>query len=389
MKVSIIRCQSYDRGEVRQKVQEAVAPFGGFAAFVRPGEKVLVKPNLLVAAAPDKAVTTHPEVVRAVVEGCQAAGAEVWVGDSPGFGNVEKIAARCGILQVCQETGVRFVSLDRAVDVPFPEGKWVKRFPLGEAVRQVDKVISVAKFKTHGLAFYTGAVKNLYGMVAGVEKAAFHLRYQSREEHAGLLVDLYRLVRPVLSIVDAVVGMEGAGPQHGTPRPVGLLLAGTDGLAVDAVGANIMGLEPDRFPLLQAAALAGERVDLAQVEIVGVPLSEARVPGYVLPETATEGGAALGSRLFTLQKLSPRLRSWARRHLNARPVVVPELCLGCGVCRESCPAQAITVRERRAVIADEQCIRCYCCQEMCPQAAIVLRHGPLARLLVRRRPSRR
>lgn len=375
VKVSVVRCPSYERGEVGRRVAEAVAPFGGFAAFVGPGEKVLVKPNLLTSAPVEKAVTTHPEVLRAVIAGCQAAGAEVWVGDSPGFGNAERIAARCGILDVVRETGARFVSLEKAVDVPFPEGRFVKRFPLAGVVREADKVISVAKFKTHGLHLYTGAVKNLYGTVAGVEKAGFHVRYQTRQLHAGLLVDLYHLVKPVLSVVDAVVGMEGAGPQNGTPRQVGLLLAGADGLAVDAVGAAIMGLDPARVPIFPAAAAAGEKVELGRIEVVGVPLAEARVPGYVLPETAGEGG----------ENIPGWLRNFARRHLNARPVVVPELCLGCGICKESCPAGAITLAGRPARIDDEQCIRCYCCQEMCPQAAIVLRHGPLARLLKRRR----
>lgn len=382
VKVSVIRCASYSREEVERRVEEAVGLLGGWAAFVRPGERVLVKPNLLTGADPGRAVTTHPEVVRAVIEGCRKAGAEVWVGDSPGFGNPERVAAKTGILPVCEETGARFVPLEQAADVPFPAGRVVKRFPLAEAVRQVDKVISVAKFKTHGLAFYTGAVKNLYGTVAGLEKARFHLRYQSREEHAALLVDLYHLVKPALSLVDAVVGMEGAGPQNGTPREVGLLLAGADGLAVDAVGASIMGLAPQQVPLFQAAAAAGEKVDLARIEVVGVPLAEARVAGYLLPETASETGAAIKG-VTSLQSLPAWLRTWIRRNLNARPVVVPELCLGCGVCRESCPANAIAVSKRRAVIADERCIRCYCCQEMCPQAAIILRHGPLARLLSR------
>lgn len=378
MKVSVIRCEGYERERVRRAVAEAVAPFGGFGALVGPGEKVLVKPNLLIAAAPERAVTTHPEVVRAVIEGCQAAGAEVWVGDSPGYGSPARVADRCGVMAVCAETGARFVPFDRVVDVPFPEGRVVKRFPLAEAVTQADKVISVGKFKTHGLAFYTGAVKNLYGTVAGLEKARFHLRYQTRDEHAGLLVDLYRLVKPVFSLIDAVVGMEGAGPQHGTPRQVGLLLAGVDGLAVDAVGAHLMGFDPQQVPLMRAAAAAGCGVDLAKVEIVGVPLAEARVAGYALPETAGEGPA---------DRVPPWLRRWGRRHLSARPTVVPELCLGCGICRESCPAGAITVANRRAAIADEKCIRCYCCQEMCPQAAIVLRHGPLARLLRGRYPA--
>lgn len=359
-----------------------MAALGGFGAFVGPGEKVLVKPNLLTAAAPERAVTTHPEVLRAVIEGCQAAGAEVWVGDSPGFGNPIRIAERCGILAVCRETGARFVPFEAAVNKSFPDGRVAKRFLLAEPVTQADKVISVAKFKTHGLALYTGAVKNLYGTVQGIEKAKLHLRYQSRDEHSDLLYDLYRLVRPVLSIIDAVVGMEGAGPQNGTPRQVGLLLAGADALAVDAIGCSLMGLDPRRLPLLQAAARAGVALDPGRIEVVGLPLAEARVDGYVLPETEKE---SVMSRLVSAKGLPAGLRTWARRHLTARPVLSPELCLGCGICRESCPAEAITIRDKKAQIDDARCIRCYCCQEMCPQAAIVLRHAPLARLLRSRR----
>lgn len=382
MKVSLVRCESYVREEVRRRVLEAVGALGGFSAFVKPGERVLVKPNLLTGVAPERAVTTHPEVVRAVIEGCQGAGAEVWVGDSPGFGSPTRIAERCGILAVCEETGARFVPFEAAVDKPFPEGRVAKRFLLAEPVTQVDKVISVAKFKTHGLAIYTGAVKNLYGTVQGIEKAKLHLRYQSRDQHSELLYDLYRLVRPALSIIDAVVGMEGAGPQNGTPRQVGLILAGEDALALDAIGCTLMGIDPQRLPLLRAAARAGQPVDVKSVEVSGVPVEQARIPGYVLPETVKEN--ALG-RLLSVQAIPAGVRSWGRRHLTARPVLSPELCLGCGVCRESCPADAITIRERKAQIDDARCIRCYCCQEMCPQAAIVLRRPAFDRLLCPRR----
>ena len=368
--VSLIRCHTYDHDRVRAAVTEAVDALGGFGAYVSAGETVLVKPNMLVGAAPDKHVSTHPEVVRAVVRGCQAVGAEVWVGDSPGFGDPARVAERCGIMDVCRETGARFTPLSEPVVTSYPAGRSVKSFALARPVVEAHRVISVAKFKTHGLMLYTGAVKNLYGCVAGLEKVRMHMTYQSPARFAAMLIDLYGAISPDLSIVDAIVGMEGAGPRSGDPREVGLIMAGADGFDVDLAATAVMGVAPEQVPLLAAREKTDRAAMLPELlNVLGVPLAEARVEGFRIPPH------------LHATNLPKWAEDFGRRWTTAKPVVIPDLCVACGICRDACPAGAIRIEDKRAWIDDEKCIRCYCCQEMCPQAAIKLRRNFLSRLL--------
>ena len=369
-RVSIVRCYSYERSEVEERVRQAVAMVGGFAVYMQPGEKVLLKPNMIGPLPPGQGVTTHPEVVRAVIRGCQEAGAEVWVGDSPAFGSTAMVAAVCGIRAVCEETGARLVSFDVIREVPFAEGRVAKRFLLAEAVVAADKVISLAKMKTHALTLYTGAVKNLYGTIVGMEKSRLHFTYQTPTEFARLLVDLYGAVRPVLSLVDGVVAMEGEGPRGGPLRRGNLLLAGDDAMAVDAVAATTMGLAPKMVPFLAEAAAQGlVSLDLSGIEMAGLTLEEARIPGFVLLPAPRKTNF-------------PRwLDDFARKHLTARPVIIPELCQACNICAKNCPAQAVHMERGHAVIDSSQCIRCYCCQEVCPQGAVKLRRSLIGSLL--------
>jgi uncharacterized protein (DUF362 family)/NAD-dependent dihydropyrimidine dehydrogenase PreA subunit len=369
--VSIRRCPSYDRAQVDAAVRQALDDVGGIGAFISAGDKVLLKPNMLIGAPPERGVSTHPEVVRAMIGACQRAGAaEVWVGDSPAVGSGTRAAARCGLTAVCEETGARVVPFDRVQEVPYPEGKVAKRFLLAEEVLQADKVVSLGKMKTHALTLYTGAVKNLYGTIAGMEKGRLHFSYQTPVEFSRLLLDLLGCVRPALSVVDGIVAMEGNGPQNGPTRPVGLLFAGADALAVDAVVAATIGLSVSAVPYLALAAEAGHLpASAAEIEVRGVPQAEARVPGFVLPANARKTNFP---RWFD---------DVMRRTLTAKAVIVPELCIGCGICAEHCPAGAITVTAKQASIDEKQCIRCYCCQEMCPQNAVSLRRSALGNLL--------
>jgi len=368
--VSIVRCPSYERAQVEAAVRQAVDSVGGIAGFVAPGDRVLLKPNMLVGAPPERAISTHPEVVRAMVLACQEVGSEVWVGDSPAVGSGTRAAGRCGIAAVCQETGARLAPFDKVQEVPFPEGRVAKRFLLAEDVARADKVISLAKLKTHGLTLYTGAVKNLYGTIAGMEKGRLHFTYQTPIEFSRMLLDLHNCVRPVLSVVDGIDAMEGAGPQNGKVRRVGLVFASASALALDAVAATVIGLDLSAVPYLALAIEAGLLApSVADIELKGVPLAEAIVPGFLLPESAKKTNFP---RLFN---------DIMRRHMTARPLIAPELCIGCGICAEHCPANAITIVDKKARINRRKCIRCYCCQEMCPHGAVSLRRSRLANLV--------
>lgn len=374
-KVALIRCPDYEPGMVEEKLREGLAWLGGVRRFFHPGQTVLVKPNLLSATPPERAVTTHPAVVRGVIRLIQEAGARVVVGDSPGYGHPTRVAEKAGVLEVCRETGAEFVPFQEVREKVFREGKVVKRLPLALPVLEADAVVSVAKLKTHGLTTYTGAVKNLFGCVVGFNKPQLHLRLQRRQEFGGMLVDLYQAVRPVLSVVDGIVAMEGEGPSHGRPRKMEAILMGEDGLAVDVVAAGLIGLKPEQVLYLEAAIRQGIIPPGDDwVEVVGSPPTDLRVTDFALPASQQQPVPGFPRPLVRL----------LARQLTPRPQIRAEVCRGCGVCQQSCPPQAITIHQGRAVIDEAQCIRCYCCQELCPYGAVVLRRQGLGRFLASR-----
>jgi len=142
-KVAIVRCEDYDPDLVYIAVKRSVDYIGGMASFVKPGAKVLIKPNILSARPPEEAVDTHPEVVRALIRIVKDVGGTVIVGDSPGGfpKNVDHIYEVSGMRQVCQDEGVELVK--------FTTSKFVEGVPICRYVYDVGCFISVPKFKTH------------------------------------------------------------------------------------------------------------------------------------------------------------------------------------------------------------------------------------------------
>jgi uncharacterized protein (DUF362 family)/Pyruvate/2-oxoacid:ferredoxin oxidoreductase delta subunit len=350
------------------------------AAFVSHGQRVLLKINLLSKASPERAVTTHPEMVRALIRSVRAAGGEPFVGDSPGGPNtpaqIRRLWEETGIGTVCAEEGVDLVLFDEdCVRVPAPGADLYSSFTLGRAVVDADVLITVPKFKTHGLMMFTGAVKNLFGCIPGLEKAQFHLKVPDRDDFGGMLVDLMLACRPALAVMDAVVGMEGEGPAGGSPRHVGAIIASADSVALDVVASAMAGLDPMEVYTNKAAARRGiGPTGVDEVEIVGADWRALAPEGFELP------ARDLASRMPAW--LAPRLRGWT----TARPILErASECTRCGKCEASCPVNAIMVVSDGPRFNHDTCIRCYCCQELCPPQAIGLRLPPLARLLSRRR----
>ncbi len=367
MKVAAVNVAGYARAGVEKGLAEALGFLGGIEHFVAPGDKVLVKPNMLEGLPPEKAVTTHPEVVRAVIRQVKNVGGIPYVGDSPGTTGTLKAAEKCGIAAVCRELDVPLVPFDATVDIPYPAGATVQKFALASPFAAADKVISLAKMKTHTFMGITGAAKNMFGFIVGMRKAQFHLRMQARPEFAAMLIDLASLVKPVLSVVDGVVGMEGNGPRNGSPVAAGVILAGADCFAVDLVMAEIMGFDPARLPLLALALERGLTPPLAGIELIG---SASGVRRKFLPPRS-------------MLTLADRIPGWAaelgRSQLTARPEI-DDACIGCGRCAAHCPPQAMTVAGGKVRIDYDKCIRCYCCQEHCPENTVHLEEGRLLKL---------
>lgn len=282
--VAIVRCPSYEPSVVEAALEEAFRLLGGLASFIQQDEQVLLKPNLLAAARPDEQATTHPAVVAGVIRQVQRAGGRPVIGDSPAFGSLASVAEATGIAAVARGAGVPLIALNRPTRLPVTNPvtrRWLTGDP---RVIAADVLLNLPKLTSHTQTRLTGAVKNLYGCVPGTRKIWWH--FQARHDLAAfsdLLVENVRAVQSALTVVDAVVAMEGAGPRRGTPRPVGVLVAGADPVAVDAVLGELVGLPPAEHPILQAAARRGVGTwRLAEIRVVGEPLAQARVPGFRL-----------------------------------------------------------------------------------------------------------
>ncbi len=269
-KISLIKCSSYQPEEVKAAVKRALDLLGGMSHFVQPGNKVLLKPNLLSAQPPEQAITTHPAVVEAVIELVKEAGGIPVLGDSPAgaIKSLDDFWSTTGMLEVCRRHDVELVSFERSG--VYQKELNGKRYHIAKPVLDADVIINLPKLKTHSLTVMTGAVKNIYGVIPGLKKSMYHKQAPKPWEFSRLLVDIYALARPQLNIVDAIVGMEGFGPSAGRQRQLGMILAGSDGVAVDAWAAHLLGRKPLDIPTTKIAYRQnlGE-ADLGKIEAAG------------------------------------------------------------------------------------------------------------------------
>ncbi|GLI37538.1 DUF362 domain-containing protein [Geobacter hydrogenophilus] len=368
--VAIERAGDYQSDVVQPALARLLAPLGGMASFVKPGERVLLKPNMLAAKEPERAVTTHPELLRQVIGLVREAGGIPLVGDSPGVGGIRRVAERSGILAVVEETGAEFVPFDETVTV---RGQGLFReFQIARPYLEADRLINLPKLKTHEMMTMTCAVKNLFGAVVGAAKAGWHLKAGAdRELFARMLLEIYLLRRPDLTIVDGILAMEGDGPGSGDPRHCGLLLAGTNPVAVDVIAAELAGIPKKLLWVERAAESLGiDGWDRSTIETCGVTVDDARVPPFRLPH--------ISDVQFGLPRF---LKNRLRHYLTSRPCSNPEACTLCGICRDVCPPGAITIRDGKLAFDYHACIRCFCCRELCPEGALDVREGALLKMI--------
>ncbi len=363
-------------GYTPESCQTALKAVAGSLDWVQPGMTVGIKANLVHAAAPDTAATTHPALLKALTDMLRRRGARVIIGDSPGGlyndAHLRKVYRLCGL----EDTGAELNWDFSIAQAAYPEGKVLKSFPYTAWLDSCDAVINFCKLKTHGMMAMTGAVKNLFGTIPGTIKPEFHYRYPDPMDFADMLVDLQLYWKPRLHLTDAVVIMEGNGPTAGTPHPMGLVLASGNPFDLDQVCARLMGLEPEQIPTQQAALARGlvEQPDFPEALLpfcqrdLKLPPAKSTLFRSILPGKAgVLAGKAIG------QLISPR------------PTLVPDRCVGCGKCRSLCPAQAIVMREKMPRIRRSRCIRCFCCQEFCPKGALEVKRPPIARILTHSR----
>lgn len=376
--VALVRCDAYDDEPVYKAVEAGVDLLGGISYFIKPGEKIVIKPNVLIGTNPRKCVTTHPSVFKAVGRLLQKAEASVYYGDSPSFGKCEGNMKRAGLKPAADEMGMMLADFDNGKVVSHKKALLNKRFVIANGVLESDGLVSLSKLKTHQLTRFTGAVKNQFGCIPGILKGQYHVKMPDPYDFATMLVDLNTLIRPRLYIMDGIMAMEGNGPRSGKPRKLGVLLFSSDPVALDSIACKIINLDPAFVPTSKPGEKAGlGTYHYANIKVVGDKIESFIDKDFDVirkPPVSFPGG---------------RIRTFIRNQTCPRPAIDRTKCNNCGRCVEICPVDPKAVdwytgdESKPPTFKYGRCIRCYCCQELCPEGAVTVENTLLGRILFR------
>ncbi|MBI9108678.1 MAG: DUF362 domain-containing protein [Spirochaetales bacterium] len=373
-RVALLKCEEYNADVILDVMRESLALCGGNDALNVTGKKILLKPNVLFDSDVSKAVTTHPEFLRAAIRLMKELGAsEIYAGDSPGFQKPGFRAKRCGLSDVCLEEGVTWYDFSHGTVLRnSPEYRMVNQFMVSDIVDKVDLIISLPKLKTHQLMYFTGAIKNQFGLIPGLSKSPYHMMFPGRHSFAQMLVDLHTAVKPAFAFMDAIVSMEGPGPGSGFPRQTGLLLASSNLLALDITACRIIGYDPDIIPVNKDAIDRGIWLESSSdPEVLGLSVSDVKIHNF-------KKISLTGNPSQLIEFLTPRFLKKLEIALSPRPVFIENTCIRCGQCVKICPADALKL-EGMILIDYEKCIRCFCCHEVCPEDAIKVKRSPFTK----------
>lgn len=369
-KVIIKQAESYDDQTVYMAVKEIMLQ-QRINSIINSDTTILVKPNMLARRTPEKAVTTHPTVLDAVITVLKEFGAKsenITVADSSGGpGNQAVLQANygtCGFSLIAQNHNVNLCTKLKSRSVK-TSGTAVKEFEIINPALDCDIVINLPKMKTHVMTGMSGAVKNLFGVIPGMKKAEFHMRFPQKENFADMLVDLCETVKPTFTIVDGIIAMEGDGPSGGMPKNMGMLIAGSNPYYIDLAIAHMMGFEPMSLPVAAAAIKRGLCPEqLPNSCVIGDTWLYKKYADFMLPKSYN----------VDFSDRVPRALRWAtptvEKILAPKPKINRSKCVGCGKCRDICPQKVITIVNNKAYIDYHSCIKCFCCHEMCPAKAI-------------------
>ncbi|MBQ9419025.1 MAG: DUF362 domain-containing protein [Synergistaceae bacterium] len=371
-KIYLLSQDSYARDKIASAVRQSFSHFG---INFEHGEKVLLKVNLVSGHDVSRRVTTDPEIVRAAAEYVLECGATPFIADSPGIDSFKSAAEKAGFMSVARELNIECRELSDPVYVDDvrppapPGGVGFRKIQISRHVLEADKIINLAKLKTHGQMYLTMGVKNLFGCVPGRLKASWHYNVGlDREKFAALLLDIYSIVKPTFTIIDGVIGMDGNGPTSGEPHNFGVIAACVDALTADFWLCKMLGGNFDDYPLYNAA----KKRNMPECE-----LDPSDVEGDFSPSHVFHGVKLPKTRSM---RLLPRI-PFIERLMTSRPVHIPELCIGCGRCEAVCAAHAVRHENKRLYFDYGKCIRCYCCHEMCPVRAIEFKESALLSLM--------
>ncbi len=378
--VAVLRCETYEEDVVFKVVKRGIDLIGGAGSFVKNGEKILLKPNVLVGDNPERCISTHPSILKAAGRVFKEITGELYYGDSSGFGKSVIQLKKAGLSQAADELGIKLADFINGEEVSFSDSPYTRKFVIAKGVLDADGIISLAKLKTHQLNRMTGAVKNQFGCIPGMLKAQFHITVPDPNDFSKMLVALTLFIKPRLYIMDGIMAMEGNGPRAGDPVAMNVLLFSKDPVALDAVACRTIDLNVDYVPTMKPGKEWGLGVyNDEEIELVGDPIESFvnknfNVVRKPVKSVMRKGAVSFIKNLFT-----------------SRPYIIKKTCNRCGVCVDSCQAEPKAVnwkngsKEAPPVHTYTRCIRCFCCQELCPEGAIHVKTPLLGRLIFRGR----
>jgi uncharacterized protein (DUF362 family)/Pyruvate/2-oxoacid:ferredoxin oxidoreductase delta subunit len=371
-KVSLVKCNDYNFKEVKTALLESFNNLGGIGKYIKKDMQIALKPNLLMPCNPNSAATTDPIIIHALSDLILKEGAHVSIVESPGGpyikANLRKVYKTCRIENITQKANIA-LNYDLDVEmIRISEGQVLKKIEIIKPLLEADLVINLPKLKTHSQMTYTGAVKNMFGAVPGVKKAEYHFRMSQYDYFANALIDIFLSVKPGLSIMDAVIGMDGYGPSAGNPKRLGFIAASENAFDLDFTCLHIVGIKPESVPITKQAIKRGLcSSDIKQIELCGEELNNIRISAFNVPKAG---------RLSSINFTNNRFYNLMLNILKPKPVFNHKICTGCEICANNCPAKIITVKNRHPKLNLSKCIRCFSCKELCPQHAVTIKKLP-------------
>ncbi|MEA3343058.1 MAG: DUF362 domain-containing protein [archaeon] len=356
IKVSIIKKSSYTN--IDKPVKKAVALAGGLDII--SSDRVLIKPNLMRATKPEDGITTHPEIVRAIMHLVKTKTDNISVGDGSGSKDLkqtEKALKTTGIKDAAKDIA-KVVNFDREFQKVKIPNKTIKEILITKEISKHNYLITVPKMKTHCLTGITGATKNLYGCLYRTQKKAVHAKTPDINDFCNFLLDLYLLAKPKFALMDGITAMEGDGPSAGELKKANIILASKDALALDYICAKIMDFNAEKLPFFKIAIKRG-LLNPEEIEIRGMPINAVRQK-FKPPKQDLNS--------------STKIPAFIKKIYQRKLAVHKEICIKCGVCKKQCPVGAIELKPY-PVFDTKKCIRCLCCHELCPKKAIYLKEN--------------
>ena len=373
-RVWLAQCPDYGQS-LEEKIERA---FDALQVWdkIRPGMRVVLKPNLVMSSKPEQAIITHPAFTAAVGKCVQKAGGRVVIAESPGGpytpAAMKAMFRATGYRDMAEACGFTLYTDCKSREVTLPQAKRCRELSVVEPFLDRDYLIDLPKLKTHSMVGFSGAVKNLFGTVPGLQKPELHCRFPEREPFSEMLCDLCHFLGPDLSLMDGIWAMEGNGPTGGQRRDLHVIAGSESPWALDVAAASLVGLEPEKITMLREGHERGYGpLDLSELELVGDPMETLLAPDFL---------KAQASSTDFIDRLPKFLRPAAKKLATPYPRIDKKRCVGCGKCAESCPQHTISLREGKAVIRYQNCIRCFCCHEMCPKHVVQIKRLGLLRL---------